>query len=246
MCTVTVLRAPEPNSDLIRLVENRDESPLRPPALPPEVFRCGTRAAIWPVDPTSGGTWIGVNDAGLCGTLLNYYPQPHQRGGPAPKRSRGTILPALLHGHDWDAVQAAIADLEPTDFAPFRLVFACRHSVAEYRCDGHTLDFAGTLPLDEPRLFTSSGLGDEVVEAPRRALFDEFFRDRTDLVATQDRFHRHQWPDRPEISVCMRRPTAQTVSLTRIEITSQEVRLTYHAAPPDVPAAATTLRLPRR
>ena len=50
---------------------NRDERRDRRAATPPAVHRLQHRTAIYPVDPVGGGTWIGVNDAGLAAALLN-------------------------------------------------------------------------------------------------------------------------------------------------------------------------------
>ena len=54
-----------------------------------------------------------------------------------------------------------------------------------------------------------------------------------DLRAQQDAYHRHFWPDRRHLSVCMRRPDARTVSYTLVEHDGDAVRMLYHAGPPD-------------
>jgi len=101
-------------------------------------------------------------------------------------------------------------------------------------------------PLDRPVMFTSSGLGDARVEGPRRELFHDWFGDDpAQWPAQQDAFHRHRWPDRPELSVCMSREDARSVSLTVVEVTAAGVSLTYHGAPPDEPGPDVTRRLAR-
>ena len=94
------------------------------------------------------------------------------------------------------------------------------------------------------RLFVSSGFGGEVVE-PRRRLFDEHFADDDDStwVARQEAFHRHSWPDRQHVSVCMRRDDAQTVSHTVVELTSKRSELTYFSGVPDGKASPVTASL---
>jgi hypothetical protein len=64
-------------------------------------------------------------------------------------------------------------------------------------------------------------------------------RPPADLVSAQDAYHRHAWPDRLHLSVCMRRPEARTMSLTVIQTDAAQARMRYHAAPPDQPAAWT-------
>src|SRR5206468_9651830 len=87
MCTVTVIRLPHDPARAgggrsapgwggrprggIRVASNRDELRSRAPGLAPEVRGFGSRRAMMPIDPVSGGTWIAVNDAGLAMTLLN-------------------------------------------------------------------------------------------------------------------------------------------------------------------------------
>jgi hypothetical protein len=88
-------------------------------------------------------------------------------------------------------------------------------------------------------MFTSSGLGDALVEAPRRALFDEWFVGvkLENQLERQDAFHRHQWPDRPELSVCMSRIDARTVSYTVVDLEADRATMTYYPDAPDRPVA---------
>jgi hypothetical protein len=97
--------------------------------------------------------------------------------------------------------------------------------------------------VDEPLLFTSSGLGDAVVDRPRRALFREWFTPSTDWRERQDSFHRHSWPDRTQLSVCIRRADARTVSCTVIELLSASARLTYYPQAPDEPGPSFLLTI---
>ncbi|MCH2374633.1 MAG: hypothetical protein MK538_10620 [Planctomycetes bacterium] len=100
-----------------------------------------------------------------------------------------------------------------------------------------------TRRLTVPRLFVSSGFGGEVVE-PRRRLFDEHFADDDSAwISRQNAFHRHSWPDRQHVSVCMRRDDAQTVSLTVVELTSKCSELTYFSGVPDGKASPVTASL---
>src|SRR5262249_12632394 len=96
----------------------------------------------------------------------------------------------------------------------------------------------------EPFLFTSSGLGDHLVEEPRRQLFAEAMGHSANPDA-QDLFHRHEWPDRSHLSVCMRRSDARTVSHTLVVLTERAGLLTYHAAPPDEPGERRCVGIPR-
>ncbi len=239
MCTVTVV----PAWEMIRLACNRDELRSRPAALPPRIEQFGPRRAILPVDPTSGGTWIAVNDAGLVLSLLNVNPGNGLTSGAAP-RSRGQIIPVLLHTDTPLAAALAALALAPAQYAPFRLVLVNQGEAIVVHSDGTRMRRVWRARLTCPHLFTSSGLGDQMVQGPRRRLFGKLFNRPENWLAQQDAFHRHRWPDRPHLSVCMDRADARTVSHTQVSLGPDSVTLTYHPEAPDRPAQAVTLMLP--
>jgi hypothetical protein len=131
-------------------------------------------------------------------------------------------------------------------FQPFRLLIADRKEVVEFSSGNATLSLMHRVSLHAPFLATSSGLGDAQVEPPRRALFAEMLADGDDRVRAQDAFHRHQWPDRPDLSVNMARPEAWTVSQTVVEIDGRKVSLAYRANDSDGKADRLELPLARR
>jgi hypothetical protein len=156
-------------------------------------------------------------------TLLN-------RGPRAPVlasdlRSRGTIIPALLHLSRIDQVVEAARHLEGP-FEPFTLV-VLRGAQVVTLTNTNAGASTQTFDLAAPLLFTSSSLGDDLVEAPRRALFNRLVRANPTSLAVQERFHRHAWKARPEISVRMSRADALTVSRTVIDIADGTARLRY-------------------
>ena len=244
MCTVTIV--PTPGSHGRRIAANRDELLTRPPAIPPAVQAFGEHRAILPIDPPSGGTWIAVSDAGWMATLLNRNPGDMRRANYADRESRGTIIPSLLTLDSFDDVVDAASAIDAERFAPFRLVVADRDRVAQLIGEGDTIRQAVESLKGRPWLATSSGLGDHLVESPRRALFEErFVGDPTDWPKRQDAFHRHAWNDRPELSVCMTRSDAMSVSLTVVELAEDRVIMTYHPGLPSEPTEELTLTLPR-
>jgi hypothetical protein len=183
---------------------------------------------MWPVDPEAGGTWIAVNDAGLAMTLLNgsWCEQTDLRQSTA---SRGTIIPQLIACRSIGSVVAAGASLVAAAFEPFTLVAVHHAQVAVIANVGTTVSHR-TDSLSQPLFFTSSSLGSDLVLAPRRALFDAMLGASASPVVAQDAFHRHQWEGRSEISICMSRPDAATVSHTIIDVTEREVAMQYAAA----------------
>lgn len=244
MCTVTVVpiggggAGPADPSPRFRMVCNRDELRTRPPAAPPCVVQAGTHRAMMPIDGEAGGTWVAANDAGLAATVLNLnLPDrpPQQRA-----RSRGAIIPMLMSCDDAEQAATVARDLVAGDYEPFRLVIVDEPAVFLARSDGErlTVDRVGS-PGAGPLLFTSSGLGDHHVEAPRRALFDEMFAaPPATWLDGQQRFHRHRWPDRLPVSVRMSRDDAKTVSITELEIGHGHTAMRYWADPEPYPAPA--------
>jgi transport and Golgi organization protein 2 len=222
MCTVTVV----PLAEGFRLACNRDERRDRPPALSPRVYLTARRRWLCPVDPLGGGTWIGVNDAGLAMVLLNRNPA---RTVPSNRSTltRGAIIPMFL-GHAW--VDAALQEATAIDanlFAPFQLVIVRDATVGVLTWNGRQIS-AACSPFIQPILYTSSTLGDARVDGPRRRLFERLVvGDSGSHLRGQATFHRHQWRHSPQTSVVMSRADALTVSRTVIDVTVHEVRLTY-------------------
>ena len=229
MCTVTLVPLTTgPTNAGVRVVFNRDERRTRDAAAPPGRHRLGGRDAIYPRDPVGGGTWIGVNDAGLVVALLNVYD-----GVPAQPvsgaRSRGVIVGGLLGCATLAAATAAAAAIDAHRFAPFRLVILQDRTVA-IAAPANGLIGVTTTDLHEPMLLTSSALGDARVAGPRRRLFDRLVvHGRHGWLEGQARFHRHQWARRPEWSVRMERRDARTVSRTTVDVGPGRRTMWYEA-----------------
>jgi hypothetical protein len=240
MCTLTVVPLP---GRLLRVAFNRDEQRTRSAGIPPRVGEFEGRRAVFPTDPPSGGTWLAVTDVGLVLAVLNVNrPYPPDR---TPSRSRGDIIPALL-GTDTpaDALTAFERQFTYADFAPFRLVLVGHGILAEVRWDGHEPMVTSRLLGGTPLLFTSSGLGDYLVEGVRRELFDDLFAGPLDgWEVAQDEFHRHRWPGREHLSVNMERADARTVSHAVIDLGDAGATFTYHPDAPDRPVERHAHRL---
>ena len=224
MCTVSLI----PTLSGVRLVCNRDERRSRPRAIPPRVHSIGALRAVFPVDPASGGTWIGANDAGLLMTLLNRSARARSPGSGTAPASRGRIIPSLL-AQDLltRAVETACA-LAPAHFEPFQLVIVQGTHVGVVSSDGDRM-MRTFMTVSEPMMWTSSSLGDAAVERPRKALFDRMVSERPadGWSLLQDRFHRHRWPDHRDVSVVMSRPDTSTVSRTIVEHINGTLTMRY-------------------
>ncbi|HLT35932.1 MAG TPA: NRDE family protein, partial [Enhygromyxa sp.] len=88
MCTIIAALQVWPGRPLV-VAANRDEA-LDRPAIDPRVWAPGEVAArrvLAPRDLRAGGTWLGVNDAGLFVGITNRRAIPDPR-----RRSRGELV----------------------------------------------------------------------------------------------------------------------------------------------------------
>jgi hypothetical protein len=222
MCTVSIV----PTGQGFRVVCNRDERLTRPPATAPRAWPTEVSWATYPGDPASGGTWIGVNDDGLVAVLLNRTVSPVPAR--TPSSSRGIIVPPLLDCRSIALALNVAAGLDHDAFEPFRIVLVQRSLVAVYTSE-HTNRRQELFPLAGPAMWTSSSLGDAIVEGPRRALFDSLVASGDDWLHGQFQFHRHRWIGQPDISVHMERHDAATVSRTTIDVTRLTIDVEYES-----------------
>lgn len=235
MCTVTVLprsrlTAPRAVADppLLRVACNRDERLTRCAAVPPSIRTLAGRRVVMPVDPDSGGTWIAASDAGLVFALLNANPGAHPGTRPDCGLSRGGLIPSLLGAFTVSEALGLVLDSRVDRYRPFRLLVMDPYQLVECWLDAGRVRHRRAY-LHGALLRTSSSLGDAVVEAPRRALFRQFFKRPANAVAAQDAFHDHEWPGREALSVRMRRDGACTVSHSVVELSSGFATMTYRA-----------------
>jgi hypothetical protein len=246
MCSVSFL----PHSRGFYLGMNRDESLQRPTANPPEVYLRGKHQALYPTEP-AGGSWIGVNDAGLTLALINWYEPPRsgvrlaadpsmrlrrhlsgRRPDARPSSSRGILVPSLLATTSVEEVRAAIAMLPKQDLAPFRLLaFAPRARRAEeFRWDQQTLSELSHAWA--PRHWFSSGHDEPRAQHQRGEVAREAWQEpRAGSLPWLRRLHSSHEPARGPFCFCMHRQDAATVSYTEVVVTSRAAAMRYHDGP---------------
>ena len=231
MCTVSWTGTPAG----YLLFFNRDERRERAAALPPRHERGadGTRF-LAPVDAEAGGTWLGVNEHGLTLGLLNHYAADASRAATpareaAPPTSRGLLMRQLLVASELRALEQALAvALEQRRYRPFTLLaFAPSHGAAPR---AFTWDGAGlhAKPAPTPPI-SSSSVETAGVLASRAAHFRQLGPHPE--APALEAYHRSHQPERGAFSVCMHRPDARTVSLSRIDVDAERVAIRYGAGP---------------
>lgn len=226
MCTVTFL----PRRKGYRLGMNRDEKLTRAQGLPPQRISESGRTFIAPTEP-SGGTWIGLNDYGICLALINWYSVNRHATGKIV--SRGKIIPAAWHAADDESVDVALAKLPLKQMNPFRLigVFPASRVIIEWRWDLKRLT---RVPHPwRAQQWISSGFDEPTAQRIRSRTFAVVRRQKTfGSLEWLRRLHRSHSPTPGPFSTCMHRADAATVSYTEVSVSQCTTTLWYHAGAP--------------
>jgi len=232
VCTVSWL--PGPGGYL--LCFNRDENRARRPGLSPSLIRITGIDILAPTDADAGGTWIGVNSAGVTVCLANLYAQTSPP--PTAPVSRGVLVRQLITLPDLGRVEEALTSISLDVYPPFVLVTVAPGSPARIWSWNGVRRQART--QSEPGLLvTSSAVDQPGVEAVRRRQFDQLTESGGLSPASLTALHQSHTPVRGGHSICMHRTDAQTVSLTRVEVTTDTIAMAYSdGSPCHTPLAA--------
>jgi hypothetical protein len=233
MCTVSFL----PTAAGFRLAMNRDEKRARATALPPEIFRVRERRAIYPREPNDG-TWLALNDAGLCLALINWH--RIKRVPEGKLASRGRIIPQLIGASDGRALGCELRRMALRQVRPFRLIAidAGRRTVTEWQWN--TIALARRKHRWQVAHWFSSGYDE--VEAERE-------RERVCAASSLGKggslkkLHASHLPQRGPFSICMHRPDAATVSYSEVSASQNRITLLYQPRPPCEGHKSVTRRL---
>jgi uncharacterized protein with NRDE domain len=231
MCTVSAVRSLDGTA--LRILVNRDEHRLRPVARPPALREWEGGSAIWPTDPTGGGTWVAANDRGLVFALINLDGQQS-----APEQlSRGLLIPALAAARSLDDVRRRWEGVDTSAFAAFALMVFTRHDMVVLTQDARP---SPVVRVGRAHLACSSALGDADVAGARRHLLAQLLRQDPDSWHAQSRFHQHTWPDRRAMSVLMSGSDACTVSITEVLLADDTLTMRYRPVVDGWPVTAAT------
>jgi hypothetical protein len=226
MCTLSFV--PKAQGFLIGM--NRDEQRARAAGLPPAIHQCGDLSALYPAEP-GGGTWIGINEAGLCIALINWYSRPQYRGEPA--FSRGEIIPRLLACQSRGEMECTLRSLPVERLNPFRLFLMGVPSggISEYRSYGSEMERVEH-PWAAAHWFSSGHDEASATAARGAACLKAAGEPDAGTPAWLERLHSSHDPEAGADSICMHRDDAVTVSLTILEVSDTSARMSYHAGPP--------------
>lgn len=226
MCTVTFIA--RRHGYLLGM--NRDEKLTRPTANPPTRQSAGRRQALFPTEP-GGGTWIGVNDAGVTFALINWYAVEKQVAGTTT--SRGDVVRQILATATTAEANELLGCRPLGTTNAFRIVgvfpepgtiLEWRWNLSELSCHRHDW-IAGT--------WISSGYDEPGAQRTRGAAFQRALSASTEGSREWlRRLHRSHGEECGPYSHCMHRPDAATVSYTEVEVTSTKATVAYHAGTP--------------
>ncbi|MBP9146028.1 MAG: NRDE family protein [Thermoanaerobaculia bacterium] len=226
MCTASWLTA----GDRFHFFFNRDERRTRAIGLPPGERQANGISYLSPTDPDSGGTWFAATVRGLILALLNRSidGQPPAAG----RRSRGSLIPALVGARDLPEVAALLRGLPLVECAPFRLI-ANLPGEGALGAVWNGSDLQTQAITTDSGLLCSSSRGDLEVTRVRSELWTARTGERAARgVEELRRFHRSHAPTRSASSVCMHRDDASTVSHLEVLRETARVEVAYFDGAP--------------
>lgn len=230
-----------------RIFFNRDELLSRAPARAPARFRGKGGVYLMPVDPDSGGSWMGLHSAGFFVCLLNNYP-PASKAKPATSptssitpitptsppssitpglRSRGLLIRDILEMGRLPDIELLRTGL--ARYNPFFLAFLSREESRIWEWDGIVFrPVSSGAGSKGAGMLSSSSFEPERVLAARRRCFEGL---PGHSAAALRRFHRNRGR-RPDEGVLMRRSDACTVSISEICLDREGGSIRYYGAAP--------------
>ena len=130
MCTLVVATRQWRDVPLV-VAANRDEALARP-SVGPELRVEAGMSFVAPRDVEGGGTWLGINQAGVLVAITNRHNGVRNEGA----RSRGLLVLDALAESSVAAAVKRIAAIDPLAHNPFHLVIAGRERADLVWSDG--------------------------------------------------------------------------------------------------------------
>jgi len=217
MCTLTYLLTDEG----YELFFNRDEQLSRPIAKPPQYFK--QTEAIYPIDPLGKGTWVAVNNSGMCLALLNYY-QAMRSDSKQNFISRGEIILSLIQKKF--VSDKELKQLELKGFQPFQIcIFNSNISRTQGKVRSFIWDSTELYEIETHLPITSSSQNYEHVKQKRQTKFNQLVNRNNPTLSQLREFHFSK-ESLQKYSVNMIREDARTVSISHIKV-DQNISFKY-------------------
>jgi uncharacterized protein with NRDE domain len=213
MCTLILLHRCVDGAPLV-VAANRDEY-LDRPAAPPALLAGGGLPVAAPLDLRAGGTWLGVNRAGLFAALTN---RPTRRPDPA-RRSRGLLVLDALEQGSAAAAAERLGSLPVGLYNPFNLVLADRDrafalvygeapKLERLEPGAHVIGNADPLAPDVPKVARLRACVEAASRRPAQGV----------LEALGEICRTHEGSDSPLEDTCIHTPAYGTRSSTLLRL----------------------------
>lgn len=231
MCTLIVALRQFEEAPLV-VAANRDEKldrPARAPLLwaggPGEPFLAGR-------DELAGGTWLGLNRAGLFVGVTNRFGV----GRDAGRASRGALVVEALGEGSARGLHARLGALDPGRFNAFHLLYADRQEAFVTWSDGSAIRQEVLPPGVHVVTERSLGGDDRARTETVRALWRALPRGRAPAAEELFELLRHHRQDDPLGSVCVHVPAlgygTRSSCALRLGPGREEVELWWAEGPP--------------
>ena len=211
---------------------SRDEAVVRHEGTP--VLQCkNQRFNYWhPTDAQAGGSWFGVNRAGVVAALLNRYQDTPVKPFETYS-SRGLIVPKLLACFSKEAVLTQLAALDVKYFMPFDVWVFVGGQRCHYAWDGQQAIFM--LSEHNTHFLAMSSSADYVAAKQyRQAAFEQFGLALQANVNPQNvpaeiisQLHQKRCAFNSSLGFNMQRPGRHTKSICQAVITPNCVSYRY-------------------
>jgi len=224
MCTLTYIPT---GKNTFFWTQNRDESPLRTsPGLNTEHANY-----VYPKEPLSGGTWIGMTKNNRVISLLNgaFEQTPYV---PSSKRSRGLIVLDFL---EFPTPVLEIKNFEHyfeqydlQDIEPFTMVLYEGGNLVEFRWDKKQR-YLKKIDAQKPYIWSSATLYSNDAKTLRQSWFEDYLKQqKSHTQETILHFHQNAGIGDKKNDLIMDRGMVKTVSITNIAKTENALKMEYY------------------
>lgn len=216
MCTLTYVPLAKKN---FLWTHNRDESPARAAHT-----LIKTTELVYPEDPPSGGTWIGMTANTRVVSLLNgaFDHLPHE---PSKGKSRGIVVLDALKAIN---MATFFEEYDLTGIQPFTLVVLDSGRLWEFRWDKKER-FLKELDYDQAHIWSSATLYPLEWQQKRKEWFQEWlFSHARRTYRSILKFHLKTGDNNPVYDLVMDRGVVRTVSVTSIASNNATLNFRYY------------------
>ncbi len=221
MCTVTFF----PSEDGYFLTTNRDEKISRANVEWPAEKEDEGYRLLYPKDLAGMGTWIAADNRNNAVCLLNGAFTPHVPRNKY-RHSRGLIVTGIFA---FRSIREFMDSFDLDEIEPFTLVMIRDKKLFEFKWDGmrkYLIDH----DWQKPRIWSSVTLYSPEMVKQREGWFEQWITEEGRSGITAGKilsFHQSGHFGSPEFTIKMKRESVQTISITGISSTCNELVMKY-------------------